>query len=135
MDELNYENIFDKLFPIMRSITGSGYRESLGIMSEFIPFEIEKFASGEQIFDWTVPKEWVINDAYLLDPNGKKILDMHENNLCVLGYSTPVDSTMPLSELQKNLFQFQKNQTVFHMFLVIIKKTGDYVCRKINGKT
>ena len=57
VDELNYENIFDKLFPIMRSITGSVIGESLGIMADhFIPFEIEKFASGERIFDWTVAK-------------------------------------------------------------------------------
>ena len=104
MNNIDYEKIFDRLFPITRSITGTGYRESLDIMSELIPFEIDKFPSGDQVFDWTVPKEWVINDAYLLDPDGNKILDMHENNLCVLGYSTPIDTTMSLSELQKNLF-------------------------------
>lgn len=117
MHELNYENIFDRLFPIMRSITGPGYRASLEIMSEFIPFSIEKFPSGQQIFDWTVPNEWVINDAYLLDPDGKKIIDMHENNLCVLGYSTPIDTTMPLSELQKNLFSIpEKPDSVPYVF-------------------
>ena len=88
----------------MRSITGAGYRESLSIMSEFIPFEIEKFPSGQKVFDWTVPPEWEINDAYLFDPDGNKILDMHDNNLCVIGYSTPIDATLSLSELQKNLF-------------------------------
>jgi aminopeptidase-like protein len=59
------EALFDELFPIPRSITGEGYRKSLEILSRYVPFEIHKTTSGEQVFDWTVPDEWVIDDAFL----------------------------------------------------------------------
>src|SRR5581483_1164609 len=97
------ETLFDELFPIPRSITGEGYRDSLKILSRHVPFEIHKTASGEQAFDWTVPDEWVIEDAYLLDPDGRKILDFQKNNLAVVNYSTPVNRLIELEELQQHL--------------------------------
>lgn len=69
------EALFDELFPLPRSITGEGYRRSLQNLSRYVPFEALKTASGTEVFDWTVPDEWVIDDAYLIDPMGNKILD------------------------------------------------------------
>lgn len=97
------EVLFDELFPLPRSITGDGYRKSVKILSQFIPFQIERVASGSKIFDWTVPKEWVIKNAYLIDPNGNKILDFKNNNLAIVNYSSPVDEYIELEDLDKNL--------------------------------
>ena len=98
------EDLFDELFPINRSITGEGYRKSLNILSRYIPFEIEKIASGTKVFDWVVPKEWVINDAYVLSPTGEKIIDYKRHNLEVMNYSAPVNREMELEELSDNLY-------------------------------
>ena len=102
-NNLDIEHLFDELFPIPRSITGDGYRKSLQIISRFIPFEIERTFSGAKVFDWTVPPEWVIDDAYLIDPSGNKILDFKKNNLELINYSEPIDKIIELEELDKNL--------------------------------
>ena len=69
------EEIFDSLWPICRSITGEGIRESLKIIKEYIPLEIFSKLSGEKVFDWTIPKEWIIKEGYLKGPDGKKYCD------------------------------------------------------------
>ena len=97
------ENLFDSLFPICRSITGPGIQKSLEILSRQIPLEIQSIPSGKQIFDWTVPKEWHINEAYLTGPDGKKYLDFKNSNLHVINFSTPIDRYMQLEELQPHL--------------------------------
>ena len=97
------EGLFDELFPISRSITGDGYRKSVQILSRYIPFETESVVSGSKVFDWVVPPEWVIEDAYLIDPTGNKILDFKKNNLELLNYSEPIDKLIELEELEKNL--------------------------------
>ncbi len=93
-----------RLFPICRSITGDGVRETLNIIKESIPLSVHEVPSGTPAFDWTVPKEWNIKDAWVIDPRGKKIIEFKKNNLHVVGYSTPVDREMPLSELQEHLY-------------------------------
>ena len=86
-----------------RSITGEGVRESLRIIQKHIPLKIREVPSGTKVFDWTVPKEWSIRDAYVLDPGGNKIIDFKKNYLHVVGYSIPTDSKVSLDELQKHL--------------------------------
>jgi aminopeptidase-like protein len=93
-----------ELFPICRSITGNGLRETLRIIQEHIPIIIHEVPSGTKVFDWTVPKEWNIRDAYVMDDRGDKIIDFANNNLHVLGYSIPVDKTISLAELQEHLY-------------------------------
>lgn len=93
------------LFPICRSITGEGVRESLGYFQRIVPeLEIKSIASGTPVFDWTVPKEWRIRSAYIKDPHGKIIVDFADSNLHVVGYSTPVHKTLSLQELEGHLY-------------------------------
>lgn len=92
-----------QLYPICRSITGDGLRETLRLLQKKIPLELHEVPSGTTVFDWTVPKEWNIRDAYIKDQSGARVVDFRENNLHVLNYSTPVHATMPLAELQPHL--------------------------------
>lgn len=105
---MNYNKIFDELFPICRSITGTGYRESIKILSKFINFKIYKFKSGSKIYDWKVPMEWTIRDAYILDNKKKKILDFKKNNLHIVNYSHPIERTFTKKMLLKNIHTIKK---------------------------
>lgn len=95
--------LMKELFPICRSITGNGVRQTLKIIGEHIPLETHEILSGVKVYDWTIPKEWNIYDGYIIDPNGKKIVDFKQSNLHVLNYSTPVNQKISLSELQKHI--------------------------------
>ena len=92
-----------ELYPICRSITGDGLRETLRRIQARVPIEIVEVATGTQVFDWTVPHEWNIRDAYIKDATGKRIVDFQKCNLHVVNYSVPVRATMPLSELRSHL--------------------------------
>lgn len=102
-----------ELFPICRSLTGNGVRETFRILKQYYP-EITVFEvpSGTAAFDWTIPKEWNIEDAYIEDSQGNKVLDFKENNLHVLGYSTPVDKVMDLEELKEHIYTLQDQPEV-----------------------
>ncbi|NGQ95651.1 DUF4910 domain-containing protein [Brevibacillus sp. SYP-B805] len=100
-------DLIKRLFPICRSITGDGVRETLRIIQEVIPLDIHEVPTGTKVFDWEVPKEWNIKDAYILDEEGNKIVDFKENNLHVVGYSVPVNRHMTLSELQNHLYSLK----------------------------
>jgi aminopeptidase-like protein len=91
-------------YPICRSITGDGVRRTLAMIRERIPLEIREVPTGTAVFDWTVPKEWNIRDAWIKDPSGRKVVDFQDCNLHVLSYSVPVHAKLPLAELKKHLF-------------------------------
>lgn len=94
-----------RLYPICRSITGKGVRESLSILQEYLPnIKIQSVPSGTQVFDWTVPDEWNIDEAYVENMEGERVIDFRNHNLHVVNYSTPVDLTISLEELQKHLY-------------------------------
>src|SRR5215471_16630533 len=91
------------LFPICRSITGNGVRQTLAILQRYITLEIIEVPSGTPVLDWTVPREWNIRDAYIARPDGTHIVDFAANNLHIVQYSRPVDAVMPLAELRSHL--------------------------------
>jgi aminopeptidase-like protein len=92
-----------ELFPICRSITGNGVRETLDILAHYIPLEVSEVPSGTQVFDWTVPREWTIRDAYIKDEAGVRVVDFQAHSLHVMGYSVPVHERLPLSELKAHI--------------------------------
>jgi aminopeptidase-like protein len=93
-----------ELYPICRSITGDGLRQTLKLISRHIPLEIHEVPTGTKVLDWEIPREWNIRDAYLKDPAGNKIIDFKKLNLHVLNYSAPMNGRMELSELKPHLF-------------------------------
>ncbi len=104
-----YFYLGQKLFPITRSITGNGVRETLLIIKRYIKsLKIRKISSGTKVFDWKIPPEWNISDAYVIDKNSKKIIDFKKSNLHVVNYSEPVNLILTKSKLIKKIF-FLKN--------------------------
>lgn len=94
-----------ELWPINRSITGEGVRQTLDLIQKHIPnLEVNSVPSGTQVFDWTVPKEWTVKAAYIMTPSGEKICDFDKNNLHLLGYSIPFEGEMDLDDLKKHLY-------------------------------
>lgn len=99
-----------ELFPICRSLTGDGVRRTLAILRRELPdMTIHEIPSGTQVFDWTVPKEWAIRQAYIEDEDGRRIIDYRDLNLYVMGYSEPVDRWVDLEELKQHIY-VQKGQ-------------------------
>jgi len=92
-----------RLFPICRSITGEGVRRSLRMLGEMIPLELHEVPSGTRVFDWTVPQEWNVRDAYVANARGERVIDFRRHNLHVVQYSTPVRTRMTLDDLRSRL--------------------------------
>jgi aminopeptidase-like protein len=100
MNELKeMDKLFDRLFPIMRSITGEGVRETIRILQEYIPLEMEGIPTGIQVYDWEIPKEWVIREAWIKDEHGNEIININNLNLHVVNYSEPINKWVTLEEL------------------------------------
>lgn len=103
-------NFAEKLYPIHRSLTGKGVIETLNLVKDYININdninlnIEKVATGYNAFDWVVPKEWSIDEAYIEDENGNRIIDIKNNNLHVIGYSAPIDKWVTLEELKEYIY-------------------------------
>src|SRR5258706_13182598 len=93
-----------ELYPICRSITGNGVRETLRQVGEHIPLKVHEVPTGTRVFDWTVPKEWNIRDAYVKNPDGIKVIDFKKSSLHVLNYSTPIQKRLSLAELREHLY-------------------------------
>jgi aminopeptidase-like protein len=96
--------LITELYPLCRSITGNGVRGTLGIIKNHIPLDVHEVPTGTQVFDWTVPKEWNIRDAYIKNSTGERVVDFQRSNLHIMSYSIPVRKMMYLKELQKHLF-------------------------------
>ena len=98
------EEYFDRLWPINRSLTGNGNRESFKILSEIVDIKLTEVPSGTSCFDWNVPPEWNAKEAWIKNSKGEKIVDFSINNLHLLGYSTPIHEKFSLVELKNNLY-------------------------------
>ena len=100
------------LFPINRSLSGDGVSQTLRYIKNIIPeLEVNEVPSGTKCFDWTIPKEWNCNDGYIIDPDGNKICDFKNNNLHVVGYSTPIDKEIEYEELIEHLYHIEDQPT------------------------
>jgi aminopeptidase-like protein len=101
--------LMTKLYPICRSITGEGFRQTLRILQDVIPLNITEIPSGTSAFDWTIPREWNIRDAYIKDSSGRRIVDFQSSNLHVMSYSVPVNRKMTLQELKLHLYSLPEH--------------------------
>ncbi len=97
------EALFDRLWPLLRSLTGEGVRATHDILSEYVPLQRIEVPSGTQVFDWTVPEEWNVRDAYLIAPDGRRIFDVADNNLQLVNYSVPFRGTLSRAALDAHL--------------------------------
>ena len=102
-------DLIEELFPICRSITGNGIRDTLQILSKHIPLKIHEIPSGTKVFDWVIPKEWNIKDAYIKNSKGERVIDFRNSNLHILNYSIPVHKTVSLEELKGHLYTLPEN--------------------------
>lgn len=96
--------LIEKLYPICRSITGNGVRATLQHIQSMIPLELHEVPTATEVFDWTIPKEWNIRDAYVKNAQGERVIDFKRHNLHVLNYSIPIHAAMSLKELKPHLF-------------------------------
>ena len=118
----------NELFPICRSITGNGVRKTLKIIKKYFPkLKVYEVPSGTKVFDWNVPPEWNINDAYVIDKNNKKIIDFKKNNLHLVGYSMPINKILTKKNYLKIFIHCLNNQQQFPILPHIIKSTGAFV--------
>jgi len=101
LDEI--ERAFDRMWPLLRSLTGDGVRATHDILGEIVPLQRIEVPSGTQVFDWTVPKEWKVREAYVVAPGGRRILDVAANNLHLVNYSAPFRGRLSRSVLDAHL--------------------------------
>jgi aminopeptidase-like protein len=92
-----------ELFPLGRSLTGDGVRQTLAVLARRIPLQAHEVPSGTRVFDWTVPDEWTVREAWLAAPDGRRVVDVRRSNLHLLQYSVPVRTRLSLAELQPHL--------------------------------
>ena len=123
------------LWPINRSITGNGVRKTLDILKKKCSeMKIYEVASGTKVFDWTIPNEWNVKEAKILGPGGKKILDFYDNNLHLVGYSTPINKKMSLKELNKHLFSLKEKPKAIPYVTSYYKKNWGFCLSHNNRK-
>jgi aminopeptidase-like protein len=101
------EDIFalvSEIYPICRSITGRGVRETLRAIGAHIDLQVHEIATGTAVFDWVIPREWNIRDAYIKNERGEKVVDFARSNLHVMSYSVPVRQRISLAELNQHVY-------------------------------
>lgn len=136
MSELKYFKIAKtKLFPLNRSITGSGVRKTLKIIKkEFPDLKIKKIKSGKKVFDWKIPPEWNVRDAYILDKYKNKIVDYNKNNLHIIGYSTPINKYLNKKELLKKLYSIKHQKDAIPYITSYYKKEWGFCIKHTQKK-
>jgi aminopeptidase-like protein len=90
-------------FPLPRSLTGDGNRQTLELVSRVLPLDVSEVPTGEQVLDWTIPREWNLREAWIEDPQGQRVVDFRDSALHLVGYSIPIDVRLPLAELREHL--------------------------------
>ena len=133
--ESRLEHYFDRLWPIPRSLAGPGFRESLKILGELVPFEWLCFSTGTQVFDWTIPPEWAVREAYIKGPDGRKRADFKTNNLHLVGYSAPFCGRLSLEQLKPHLHTIPEIPKAIPYLTSYYIKFGDSVLAKKNSIT
>lgn len=116
------EKYFDRLWPLNRSLTGNGNRETLKILSELADIKITEVPSGTECFDWTVPPEWNVNEAWIKDSKGNIIADFRKNNLHILGYSEKYSGKLNLNELKQHIYSLPEQPEVIPYLTSYYKK-------------
>jgi len=107
----NVDSYLERLFPITRSITGEGNRETLNILDEITPLKIKSIPSNTEVFDWTVPPEWSVREAWIKDSKGKTLVDYKDCNIHLMSYSTPVEQAVDFDELSDHLHYLEDKPT------------------------
>jgi len=102
-------DLIRELFPICRSITGNGLRQTFEVIGERIPLEVTEVPTGTQVLDWTIPQEWNVEAAWVAGPDGERVVDFADSNLHLLGYSVPVLRRLPLAELKEHLWSLPEH--------------------------
>lgn len=119
----------NKLFPITRSITGQGVRDTLKIIKKYIPgLKIYSVKSGTKVYDWKIPPEWNIKEAYILDKNGKKIIDFKNHNLHIVGYSVPTDKFIYRDDLLKKIHSLPSLPQAIPYMISYYRKYWGFCC-------
>ena len=109
MNAKKYINLGKKLFPINRSLSGDGNLKTLKIIKSQIPYiKIKSFPSRKKVFDWIIPDEWNVKNAFVKDKYGKKIIDFKKNNLHLIGYSSPIKKRIDKNDLMKKIYSLKK---------------------------
>ena len=125
-------NLAKKLWPYNRSLTGDGNRKTLRILKKISKnLKINNFKSGEKVFDWKIPEEWKIKDAYIKNSKGEKILDFKKNNLILLGYSKPITKKISYKELIKKIYYLKESPTAIPYATSYYKKDWGF-CMSYN---